>query len=145
MVKVRELCGFIENRTLNVVDKRVLPIDTDIFVSRFVDSIENGNTIVQYKSQFGADTYEDEHSASIATKAPSAQRLTQRLLLCIASSFEKRVSVLRNIASTYIQSKTSLETEVFIRTTLGMGYLSSGFKGHRIFVRNTRFQTTLVP
>lgn len=56
----------------------------------------------------------DEGSASVATKAPTVQNFSQRLLLALSASLPKMPAFLRDISKDYTQSSTDLEREVLI-------------------------------
>lgn len=61
-----------------------------------------------------AQNYEHEYFTSIATKAPTLQRIRQRLILFVEFPFEHESIRTRDVTQTKIQYKTSLEMELLI-------------------------------
>lgn len=79
-----------------------------IFGFRFVDELKKDCDRLKNRSRFVAQNYADEIAASLATRALTLQRLSQRLSPCLASISYHCDSYTRYIAVAYIQSHTSL-------------------------------------
>lgn len=103
-----EMHGLIDNGTFEILAKCSTDENTSIFELRFVDSIKHGNGGVCYKSRVVAQSYGDEQSATIATKAPKVQRLKQCLLLSLVVSLGHMTVITRDITLAYIQPSTPL-------------------------------------
>lgn len=83
---MREIEGLVKNGIFRIVDKKDIAPGCDIFGSMFVDEIKKAELGILLKSRLISQRYHDEGSTSIETKAPEAQRFTQRFEMCIAAS-----------------------------------------------------------
>lgn len=67
-----------------------------------MDRLKPTDSRYRYKSRLGAQNRGDNQAAYIATKAPKAQRLTQRLIRFLASSTDHLSPRTRDIIQAYI-------------------------------------------
>lgn len=67
------------------------------------------------KSRLVAQNYTKKGAATITTKELTVQSFSQRLTLCLAASVEGMLTYTRDVTQAYIQFKTELEREVYIR------------------------------
>lgn len=89
-----------------------------IFGSRMVDEVKGKETALPYeKSRLVIQAFNDQGKKEILTQSPTIQRVSQRMLLCIAASLRKKgMSVsIRDITQAYIQAITKLQRKIFAR------------------------------
>lgn len=85
-----------------MVDISEVEEDTRVFGSKFVDDIKPVNIGVRYKCRLAARNYRDDQAATITTKAPTVQQLTQRFIQSMAASLKYTSTYTGNITSAYI-------------------------------------------
>jgi hypothetical protein len=86
-----------------------------IFNSRFVDEIKHSTISQTYeKFRLVMQAYNDHEKALMLTQASIIQRMSQRIILFIATSIDYDL-FLRDITQVYTQSKISLNRQFFIR------------------------------
>lgn len=88
--------------------------DTQIFGLIFIDSIKPSDEGILYKSRLEAQNYGDWKPQSPATKTPTVQRFTERLVLSLAAFFIQINPYTRDIIEVYTQSRSYLERNVYI-------------------------------
>lgn len=86
-----------------------------IIGSRFVDELKMVGDRLKKKYRLIVQNYADYGAKSIATKATTVQRSSQRVALSIAASMTNMGTYTRDITQAYIQSHTELERDVYIR------------------------------
>jgi hypothetical protein len=62
-----------------------VPEGVRIFNSRFVDEIKLKNDILFIKSRLVVQAYNDDKKKLVLTQSPTIQRISQRIILCIAA------------------------------------------------------------
>jgi hypothetical protein len=93
-----------------------IPPGVRLFNSRFVDEIKNKGTEKAFeKSRLVVQAYNDQGKELILTQSPTIQRVSQRLILCIASSTTDSQLYLRDISQAYVQSTTELNRKFYAR------------------------------
>ena len=92
-----------------------------VFGCRFIDELKKVGDRIRKKSRLVAHNYADEDTTSIATKAPTVQRFSQRVALCIGASLPRLKGFARDVTQAYIQSNTKLERVVYIKAPLELG------------------------
>ncbi|KAI1002683.1 hypothetical protein K3495_g5516 [Podosphaera aphanis] len=111
----KELSGLIENRVFELVCIKNIPPSTRIFNSRFVDQVKNqGTTKAFEKSRLVVQAYKDLNKNTVLTQAPTIQRASQRIFLCLAAILNLSLYT-RDISQAYTQSKTLLTRDFFVR------------------------------
>lgn len=109
-----EVLGLIEKGVFQVVQRAEIPPNTRIFNSRFVDEIKHKGTNMELmKSRLVVQAYNDTGKQLVLTQSPTIQRVSQRLILCIAM-ITKSPIYLRDISQAYVQSTTTLNRDFYI-------------------------------
>lgn len=116
-----ELIGLLEGGTFKAVMRTVVPEGMRVFGSRFIDQVKGAGDMMRKKSRLVAQNYGDEDAAGIATKAPTVQRYSQRVLLSLASSLPACKVFSRDVTQAYIQATKPLERPVYIKPPKEMG------------------------
>jgi hypothetical protein len=83
-LRQKELNGLLERGVFEVVDLADVPPGTCIFYSRFVDEIKNPGTDKAFeKSRLVVQAYRDLEKDLVLIQSPTAQRVSQRLILAL--------------------------------------------------------------
>ena len=91
-----------------------IPQGIRLFNSRFVDEVKNTGTSKAFeKSQLIVQAYNDQGKELVLTQSPTIQRVSQRLILCIAAMGYHKL-YLRDISQAYVQSTTTLNREFYV-------------------------------
>ncbi len=99
-----------------------MPKNTRIFNSRFIDEVKNiGTTVANEKSRLAIQAYNDHKKETILIQATTIQRMSQRLILALATIYPYLNLFLRDIIQAYVQSATALNREFFVRPALELG------------------------
>ena len=112
-----EINGLLEKGVFEIVDPTKLPDNVRIFKSRFVDEVKNKGTDKAFeKSRLVVQAYNDQEKDIVLTQSPTIQRVSQRLILCIAAMLadDEKHLFLRDISQAYVQSTTKLNRDFFI-------------------------------
>ena len=113
----QEVVGLVEKGVFEVIDYADIPEGARIFKSRFVDEIKNKGTDKAFeKSRLVVQAYNDPEKDIVLTQSPTIQRVSQRLILCMAAILrdENTGLYLRDISQAYVQSVTKLNRDFFI-------------------------------
>ncbi len=113
-----EISGLLEKGVFEVALPSDVPAGTRIFNARFVDEIKNKGTEKAFeKSRLVVQAYNDGEKQIVLTQSPTIQRVSQRIILCIAAMATKEdVNLyLRDISQAYVQSTTLLNRSFYIR------------------------------
>jgi len=108
----KELDGLRDKGVFELTDAKVA--QGRIFKSRFVDEVKGKATSTPFeKSRLVIQAYNDEEKTGILTQSPTIQKASQRLILCLAASIKGTHLYLRDVSQAYVQSKTSLNREIY--------------------------------
>jgi hypothetical protein len=112
----KELDGLIQRGVFEFITVDQVPTHACLFNSRFVDNIKLAGTPNAYKkSRLVVQAYNDSSKKTVLTQSPTIQRVSQRLILCLAVSIKGLDIYLRDISQAYTQSHTSLTREFYVR------------------------------
>jgi hypothetical protein len=67
------------------------------------------------KSRLVVQAYDNEEKKLVLTQSPTIQRVSQRLILCIAAMKPDIRLYLQDISQAYVQSTTDLNCEFYVR------------------------------
>jgi hypothetical protein len=100
-----------------VANEADVPQGTRIFNARFVDEVKNkGTNKAIKKSRLVVQAYHDKGKRLVLTQSPTIQRISQRIILCVAAMKMEGVELyLRDISQAYVQSATLLNRDFYIR------------------------------
>lgn len=114
----KEITGLLEKNVFMVVDHKDIPNDARIFNSRFVDEIKNAGTDKAFeKSRLVVQAYNDLNKDLVLTQSPTIQRVSQRLIVCLAAVLQNDDTglYLRDVTQAYVQSTSELNRDFYIR------------------------------
>jgi hypothetical protein len=113
----KEINNLLERRVFELIIIENVFRNIRIFNFRFVDEIKHSSTSDAYeKFRLVMQTYNDQDKTLILTQSSIIQRMSQRIILVIAACISHCHLYLRDITQTYVQLKTSLNREFFIRS-----------------------------
>ena len=85
----KEVTGLLEKGVFKAVNSEDFPSNARIFNSRYVDKIKNPGTDKAYeKSRLVVQAYNDQKKDLVLTQSPTIQRISQRLIVCLAAMFQ---------------------------------------------------------
>jgi hypothetical protein len=113
----KEINGLLEKRVFELTTIDAVPRNVRIFNSRFVDEVKHPGTPDAYeKSRLVVQAYNDHDKTLVLTQSPTIQRMSQRIILALAACIMPDCHLyLRDITQAYVQSKTPLNRQFFIR------------------------------
>ena len=115
----KEIAGLLEKGVFKVVTTEDIPSNTRIFNSRFVDEMMNPGTDKAYvKSRLVVKADNDKDKNLVLTQSPAIQRVSQRLIVCLAAMFKDNDNIklyLQDITQAYVQSTFDLNRDFYIR------------------------------
>ena len=114
----KEIDDLILEGVFKVIGKEEITPGTRIFGCRFVDEIKYRMGAPYEKSRLVVQAYRDGEKKNILTQSPTIQRVSQRLILCLAASLPRSLCV-RDISQAYVQSKTSLNRPFYVKPPAG--------------------------
>jgi hypothetical protein len=93
------VAGLLEKGVFEAVDPETVPKGVRIFNSRFVDEVKNQGTDKAYKkSRLVVQAYNNLEKDIVLTQSPTIQRVSQRLVLCLAAIMPDKKLYLRDIS-----------------------------------------------
>jgi hypothetical protein len=111
----KEITGLLEKGVFKITKLTDVPQGVRLFNSRFVDEVKNAGTSKAFeKSRLVVQAYNDQGKELVLTQSPTIQRVSQRLILCIAAIGHHKL-YLRDISQAYVQSTTNLNREFYVR------------------------------
>ena len=114
----KELASLLEKGVFEITKLVDVPQGVRLFNSRFVDEIKNLGTDKAFeKSRLVVQAYNDQEKELVLTQSPTIQRVSQRLILCIAAMTlcDDIRLYLQDISQAYVQSATNLNYKFYIR------------------------------
>ena len=117
----KEITGLLKKEIFEiVVDHQNISSNTRIFNSRFVDEIKHSSIDKAFeKSRLVIQAYNDEEKTLVLIQSSTIQRISQRLIICLAVVLQDTDTKLyfRNITQTYVQSSSKLNRDFYIRSS----------------------------
>lgn len=114
----KEITGLINEGVFKIVSKGDIPANTRIFGCRFVDEIKYKDDIPFEKSRLVVQAHHDDGKKEVLTQSPTIQRVSQRLIICIATVLPRPLAV-RDISQAYVQSTSKLNRTIYVRPPPG--------------------------
>lgn len=108
------MTGLVENGMFKTIIKEEVPQGTRIFWSRLVDEQKQAEQGTRKESRLVAQNCSGEDATYIATKTPTVQRSSQRLIMSLVAYIDGMKNFTRDGTQDYIQSSKKLERYVFI-------------------------------
>ena len=118
--RLKEITELLEKKIFEVIHHKNVFINARIFNFRFVDEIKHSDIDKIFeKSQLIIQTYNNMKKNLVLTQTPTIQRISQRLVVCLAAVLQDGdvQLYLRNITQMYVQLKSSLNRDFYIRSS----------------------------
>ncbi|POS88265.1 hypothetical protein EPUL_000613 [Erysiphe pulchra] len=118
----KELLGLLELDVFEAVPVASIPEGKRIYGSRFVDEIKMPGTPKAYpKSRLVVQAFKDSGIEQVLTQSSTLQRVSQRILLSFSVSLKNHNLYLRDITQAYVQSRTQLIRDFYIKPSIELG------------------------
>jgi hypothetical protein len=112
----KEIIDLLEKRVFELIIIDAVLRNVRIFNSRFVDEIKHSDIADVYeKSRLMIQAYNDHDKTLVLIQSSTIQRMSQRIILVLTAIIKHNL-YLRDITQAYVQSKTSLNRQFFIRS-----------------------------
>jgi hypothetical protein len=106
----------LEKRVFLPVNRADVPPDVRIFSSRFVNEIKHPGTDKAFeKSRLVVQAFKDQNKTLVLTQSPTIQRVSQRLIICLAATLPQMKLYLRDITQAYVQSRSTLNRDFYVQ------------------------------
>ena len=116
--KKKEVIELIEKRIFIFVNKKKVSEDMRIFNSRFVNEVKNAGTDSTFeKSRLVMQAYNDSIKHLVLTQSPTIQRVSQRLILCLAAIIFSTKLYFKNVIQAYVQFNIKLNRDFYIKAS----------------------------
>ena len=116
--RLKEIMELLEKKVFEIIYHKNVFTNARIFNFRFVDEIKHPGIDKAFeKSRLIVQTYNDMKKDLVLTQTPTIQWINQRLVVCLAAVLQNGdvQLYLRDIIQTYVQSKSSLNRDFYIR------------------------------
>lgn len=110
--RILELQGLIDNGTFKVVKRDTLPTRKRIYGTRFIDTYKTVDNNEKLKSGLVAQKYIDDDADRIATKSPTVQQESQRIMGSSAAWNTHHKPYNRDMTQADTQAKYVLELTI---------------------------------
>ena len=113
----KKMIELIEKKIFISVNKKKMSENMRIFNSRFVDEIKNVDTKSTFeKSRLMMQTYNDSIKHFVLTQSFTIQRVSQRLILCLAAIIFSTKLYFKDVTQIYVQFNIKLNRDFYIKT-----------------------------
>jgi hypothetical protein len=113
----KEIVGLLEKGVFLPVNKGDVPSNIRIFNSRFVDEVKNPGTEKAFeKSRLMMQAFNDQNKTLVLIQSSIIQRVSQRLIICLAASLPQMNLYLRDIIQAYVQSRFNLNRDFYVQS-----------------------------
>jgi hypothetical protein len=114
----KEINDLLKRRVFELIIIENVSRDVRIFNFRFLDEIKHSRTSNAYeKLRLMIQTYNDQDKTLIFTQFLTIQKMSQRIIHVLTTCTSDCHLYLRDITQAYVQSKTPLNREFFIRSS----------------------------
>jgi hypothetical protein len=113
----KEIADLLEKGVFLSVNKGDVSSNIRIFNSRFVDEVKNPDTEKAFeKFRLVVQAFNDQNKILVLTQSSIIQRVSQRLIICLAVSLLQMKLYLRDITQVYVQSRSNLNRNFYVQS-----------------------------
>jgi hypothetical protein len=113
----KEIAGLLEKGVFISVNKKDVSADVRIFSSRFVNEIKHSEPEKAFeKFRLVIQVFNDQNKTLVLTQSSIIQRISQRLIICLAVSLSQMKLYLRDITQAYVQSRSNLNRDFYVQS-----------------------------
>jgi hypothetical protein len=124
----QEIADLLEKDVFLSVNRAEVPSDVRIFSSRFVNEIKHPDTNKAFeKFRLVVQAFRDQNKILVLTQSLIIQRVSQRLIICLAVTLSQMDLYLRNIIQAYVQSRSTLNRDFYVQSSSKLIKLMSIF------------------
>jgi hypothetical protein len=114
----QEIAGLLEKGVFLSVNKAEVFFDIRIFSFRFVDEIKHSGTDKAFeKFRLVIQAFKDQNKIFVLTQSLIIQRVSQRLIICLAVTLSQMDLYLRDITQAYVQSRSTLNRNFYVQSS----------------------------
>jgi hypothetical protein len=105
----RNISSLLEKDVFIFINKKNVSTNVRIFSFRFVNEIKHSEIEKAFeKFKLMIQTFNDQNKILVLTQSSIIQRISQRLIICLATSLSQMKLYLRDITQIYVQSRFNL-------------------------------------
>jgi hypothetical protein len=124
----QKIADLLEKGVFLSVNRAEMLSDVRIFSSRFVNEIKHSDTNKAFeKFRLVVQAFRDQNKIFVLTQSFIIQRISQRLIICLAVTLPQMNLYLRNITQTYVQSRSILNRNFYVQSSSKLNKLMSIF------------------
>ncbi len=113
----KEIIELLEKEIFISVNKRDVSTDVRIFSFRFVNEIKHSSIEKAFeKFRLVIQAFNDQNKIFVLTQSSIIQRISQRLIICLAASLSQIELYLRDIIQAYVQSQSNLNRDFYVQS-----------------------------
>jgi hypothetical protein len=114
----KEIVDLLEKEIFISINKKDVSTDVQIFSFRFVNEIKDSGTEKTFeKFRLVIQTFNDQNETLMLTQSSIIQRVSQRLIICLAVSQSQMKLYLRNITQIYVQFRFNLNRNFYVQSS----------------------------
>jgi hypothetical protein len=115
----KEIVDLLEKEIFISINKRNVSTNVRIFSFRFVNEIKHSDTEKAFeKFRLMIQAFNDQNKILMLTQSSIIQRISQRLIICLAASLLQTKLYLRNITQIYVQFRFNLNRDFYVQSSL---------------------------
>jgi hypothetical protein len=113
----KEIVDLLEKDVFLSVNKKNVSANIRIFNSRFVNEVKNPDTEKAFeKFRLVIQAFNDQNKTLVLTQSSIIQRISQRLIICLAASLSQMKLYLRDITQIYVQFRFNLNRDFYVQS-----------------------------
>jgi hypothetical protein len=114
----KEIAGLLEKGVFISINKKDVSADVRIFSFRFVNEIKHSSIEKAFeKFRLVIQAFNDQNKILVLTQSSIIQRISQRLIICLATSLSQMKLYLRDIIQAYVSSQFNLNRDFYVQSS----------------------------
>ncbi len=114
----QKIADLLEKGVFLPVNRAEMLSDVRIFSCRFVNEIKHSDTNKAFeKSRLIVQAFRNQNKTLVLTQSSIIQRVSQRLIICLAVTLSQMNLYLRNITQAYVQSRSTLNRDFYVQSS----------------------------
>ncbi len=124
----QEIAELFEKEVFLSVNRTEMLSDVRIFSFRFVNEIKHSSIDKAFeKFRLVVQAFKNQNKVFVLTQSFIIQRISQRLIICLAITLSQMKLYLRNITQIYVQSRSTLNRDFYVQSSSKLIKLMSIF------------------
>jgi hypothetical protein len=125
----KEIIELLKKEIFISINKKNVSTNVRIFSFRFVNEIKDSSIDKTFeKFRLMIQAFNNQNKIRVLTQSSIIQRISQRLIICLATSLYQMKLYLRNITQAYVQSRFNLNRDFYVQSSselIKLMYISS--------------------